>query len=309
MADICEIETLTFSQPYSFGRVTVYREGEWEPSGFFEAHGSVEIPKGSKLFLDISQDVCDDLRKIHAAPPRLLTGGINLSNKKLERADLRELSSLFPNSITITSCGTLCPAQLAHLGVLTSLEHLNLSGTLFEPPEFSWIPQFPNLRTLMLSGTGATSGCIAFLASLRSLQDLQLADCKITDQDVQSIWLFRSLKAINLMKCPITDGALGGIGNSESLISVSVPETDISDEGVEFLVAEVLRAGQKINSLTLRACRVTDKSLVRLASLKTLKFVDLYRTGVTLEGILFLKQSLPKCRVIVDAEKRIRKSF
>jgi Leucine Rich repeat len=298
-----ESETLILPEGHSVGRITVYHEGQREPSDFLDARGTVQVPKNSKLFLDLSQDVCDDLRKVHSIPDSLLVNGISISERRLARTDFRELFSLHVHSLAITFCDGLRPEQLQQIGKLNSLEHLNLEKTPFEPSDFSWVLEFSNLRTLLLSGTGANGTCIPFLAGLHRLEDLHLADCKISDQDAHAIWQFAGLKAVNLGMCPITDRALEGVGRSSVLISLSVPDTGISDEGVEILVAEALRTGQKLSSLTLRSCRITDEALVRLASLKSLTFIDLYSTEVTPEGASFLKKSLPDCRIFVGRDK------
>ena len=303
MATNGERETLILPDAYSVGRITVYREGEREPSEFLDARGIVHVPKSSKLFLDLSQDVCDDLRAVHSVPGSLLVNGISISERNLARTDFRELFPLHLCSLAITSCNGLRPEQLQQLGNLSSLEHLNLDRTPIENPDFSWVSQLANLRTLLLSGTGAGGTCIPFLAGLHRLEDLHLADCKISDHDAQAIWRFVGMKAVNLGKCPITDRALEGIGRSSVLASLSVPDTGISDEGVETLVAEALRTGQKLNFLTLRSCRITDKALVRLASLSSLTFIDLYGTEVTPEGASFLKKSLSECRIFVGRDK------
>lgn len=303
MAVTGETDTLVLPDGYSAGKITVYREGQLEPSEFLEARGSVHVPKSSKLFLDLSQDMCDDMRRVHSIPLRLLANGINISEKCLARIDFRELSSLEPHSLAITSCDGLLTEQLQQLGTLNSLEHLNLDRTPIEYRDFSWVPQLSNLRTLLLSGTGTNGTCIAFLASLHRLEELHLANCKICDHDAQAIWRLPGIKTVDLGMCPIADHALEGIGESSVLGSLSVPDTKVSNEGVEILVAEALRTGLKLSFLTLRSCPITDQALVRLASLRSLMFIDLYGTEVTPEGASFLKKSLPESRIFVGRDK------
>jgi hypothetical protein len=303
MAITGETDTLILPDGFSAGKITVYREGQLEPSEFLEARGSVRVPKNARLFLDLSQDVCGDLRRVHSIPPRLLANGINVSEKCLARADFRELSAFQPYSLAITSCDGLLSKQLQQLGTLHSLEHLNLDRTPIEYRDFSWVSSLLNLRTLLLSGTGTDGTCIPFLASLHRLEEIHLANCKIADHDAQAIWELPGVKAIDLGMCPITNHALEGIGQSSVLGSLSVPDTGVSDEGVEILVAEALRTGQMLRFLTLRSCRITDKALVRLASLTSLTFIDLYGTEVTTQGASFLKKSLPECRVFVGQDK------
>jgi hypothetical protein len=298
-----ETERLILPTDYSLGRITAYPIGERENPQLLDARGTVQVPKNSKLFLDLSQDVCDDLRKVHSIPESLLANGISISEKSLIRTDFRELFSLRLHSLAVTFCEGLRPEQLQQIGKLNSLEHLNLDKTPFEPLDFSWVLELSNLRTLLLSGTGTCGTCIPSLAGLHRLEDLHLAGRKISDHDAQAIWRFAGLKAVNLGMCPITDRALEGVGRSAALISLSVPDTGISDEGVEILVTEALRTDQKLSFLTLRSCRITDKALVRLASLRSLTFIDLYSTEVTPEGASFLKESLPECRIFVGRDK------
>jgi hypothetical protein len=298
-----ETEMLILPKEYSVGRITVYRPNETEPSEFLEAQGTVRVPKSSKLFLDLSQAACDDLHKLRFIPNSLLVNGISISERSLTRADFRELSSLNLHSLAITYCDGILPEQLRQLGGLDSLEHLNLDRTPLGHPDFSWVLPLSNIRSLLLSGTGADGTCIPLLAKLHRLEELHLTNCKITDHDAQAIWRFSGIKAVNLGMCPITDRALEGIGGSSALNSLSVPDTRISDEGVEILVGEALRTDQRLRLLVLRSCRVTDKALVRLASLRNLIFIDLYGTEVTPEGASFLKKSLPECRIFVGRDK------
>jgi hypothetical protein len=298
-----EIETLTLPREYSLGRITVYSFSERGPTKLLDARGTIEVPRGARLFLDLSQEVCDDLHRIHIVPARLLENGVSFSEKNLDKTDFRELFPLRPKSLAITFCGGLQMEQLRDLGELRSLEHLSLDRTPLENPDFSWLPQFPNLKMLLLSGTGADDSFVQYLSGLRRLEELHLAYCKLSDRGVQAIWRSASLRVVDFGKCPIGDRALEDVGCCSALKTLKVPDTRISDRGVEIIVAEALGAGQQLNSLTLRSCRITDMSLVRLASLRSLTFIDLYGTEVTAEGAFFLKGSLPECRIFAGREK------
>jgi hypothetical protein len=112
-----------------------------------------------------------------------------------------------------------------------------------------------------------------------------------------------NLKGIDIGKCQIGDKALEGVGQCVALRTLNLPDTRISDGGVEVIVAEALQTGQELTSLSLRSCRITDKALVRLASLRSLILVDLFDTEVTAEGAAFLKKSLPECRIFAGRDK------
>jgi hypothetical protein len=84
-----EMETLNLPPEYSLGRITVYLPGEQEPRELLDARGTVQFPKGANLFLDVSQEVCDDLSRIHLVPERLLTNGVSFLERKLDSKNFR----------------------------------------------------------------------------------------------------------------------------------------------------------------------------------------------------------------------------
>jgi hypothetical protein len=298
-----EMETLDLPQDYSLGRITLYLPNEHEPCELLDARGIIQVPKSAKLFLDVSQKVCDDLRSLHLAPQRLLENGVNFVERNLDKTDLRELIALEPKRLVITYCSSIRVDQLQQLGEMRSLEHLSLSHTPLNIPDFTWIPQFPNLKTLLLLGTGADDTCVSFVVSISGLEELDLAECKLTDRGVQAIWQSVSLKGVNLRGCQIGDKAFEGIGGCSALQSLSIPGTRISDDGVEVIVTEALLNNQQLSTLNMRSCHITDGALVRLSSLKCLSLIELTDTEVTPQGAAFLKRSLPGCMVRVEREK------
>ena len=92
-----------------------------------EARGAVSIPKGTSVFLDASQELCNDLSVSRSIPPQLLTNGIGFSEKDLTTSKFHELAHLHLNCIIINSCGTIRVQQLHHLAKLGTVEHLNLT--------------------------------------------------------------------------------------------------------------------------------------------------------------------------------------
>jgi Leucine-rich repeat (LRR) protein len=268
-----------------------------------EARGTVQIPAGANLFLSVSQELCDDLRKIHPVPDRLLTNGITFSEKNLEKTDFKELLSLGLHCVVIHSCNAIRVEQIRDIGQMKTIEHLNFSSTPLDVVDFSWISQLLGLRTLTLSGLGADDSTLGFITQLEHLEDLHLTSANISDVGVQALWKMATPRGIELGQCPIGDTTLEDIGRCCSLRSLMVPDTRISDNGVEMVVSEILRAGRDLTTLSLRSCRITDKSLVRLASLKDLRILDLFGTEVTEEGAAFLKKLLLRCMMFVGRNK------
>ena len=298
-----ELETLAFPTEYSLGRITVYRAGDREPYALLDARGIVEVPRNAKLILDLSQEICADLTRIKTVPPRLLEEGLHFFEKNLDTTDFCQIPPLMPTVLSIGRCERIHIGQIKQLGELSSLQHLSFSYTTLDVPDFLWLKKFPNLKSLMLTGTGATGDCIKCLADLRKLEVLDLGECSLTDQEVQDIWRVRNLQSVNLRGCRLGDAALRGIGACRELQSLHLDETLVSDEGIEFLVAEGLRSNLKISSLGLRDGGITDKALVNLAAWKQLGLATFWGSKVTPEGVAFFKSVLPDCIIFVEREK------
>jgi hypothetical protein len=115
--------------------------------------------------------------------------------------------------------------------------------------------------------------------------------------------LLRSLYTERIRGCRLGDAALRGIGACSELQSLNLDETLVSDNGIEFLVAEGLRSNLKISSLGLRDGGITDKALVNLAAWKQLGLATFWGSKVTPEGVAFFKSVLPDCIIFVEREK------
>jgi Leucine Rich repeat len=298
-----ETETLALPTGYSLGRITVYEAGNAEPAQPLDARGAICIPKGATLFLDLSQEVCDDLSRIHFVPERLLDGRVSFLDRNLDKTDLRKLLSLRVRSLIVNSCSGIRLDQLCQLEGLTSLEHLNLERTPLDISDFSWILQFPNLKTLLLSGPDVADNCLPFISALHDIHDLHLTRSRMTDQGVRALWEMRSLQGINLDGTAIGDDALDSLGCCSHLRRLKLSDTRVSDTGVEVIVTEALEHSMRLSSLSLRSCRITNQALVRLASLTTLVLLDLFGTDVTAQGAAFLKSALPKCTILVGRDR------
>lgn len=298
-----ENEVLRLPEDYSLGNITIYQHGKSEPSGVVDARGVVTFPKEAKVFLDLSQDVCDDLRRIKAVPERLLGDRVSFVGRDLGDADFTQLPLERIRCLVISFCSGIRVEQLRQLGLMLSLEHLNLSHTPIHPIDFSWLLQFPRLKTLDLSGMDVGDHqLVGSIAHLENLEDLRLAHSKITDQGARTCWTMRNLSGIDLSHCKIDDDALTGFDHS-AIRSIRLNGTSVSDRGVELIVTAVLHADRQLDYLGLRSCGITDTGLVHLSSLRGLKFLDIGATLATPGGISFLKSALQSCVVAVDPPK------
>lgn len=294
-------ETIELANEFSLGQVVVYAKGDSDPTALLDAVGIVRVPEGATLYLDLSQEVCDDLQKLQNVPPRLLTGGVSITQKRLDKVNfsgLEPLSCLV--SLSIGFCGVISSQQLRQLGQLYWLEHLDFAGTELGTSDFSWLLRFPRLNFLGLGHTCAGANCIGPLIDLPLLEHLNLVAAGLTDENVQSLWFLPNLSRLILDGCDIGDGSLERISECHSLRFLSISRTRISDKGVEIISRQCTQLG----ALLLDECPITDRSLMYLSSLKRMSLIAVRRTDVTPEGVAFFKRVLPNCRVSIEDSKK-----
>ena len=289
---------------FSLGRLTVYLEGRSDPEAVVEAKGRVRAPSTAKLFLDLSQEICDDLRRLHLVPNTLLANGVRFVRKRIQDAQLgqlREVQGL--STLVVSSCGVIRTEQLRDVGNVDSLEHLDLSGTELDSSDFSWLVQFPRLKWLSFSGCSVDEKCLEPLLRLPLIEHLDLGHARMNDEAVQLLWSFPKLTTLILASSDVGDRAWRGMAECHSLCSIQLPNTHITDVGIETIVNQSELGSLPLRTLVLRNCQITDKSVVRLSSVESLRLLDLWGTAVTANGVAFMKENKPGCTVIVERLK------
>jgi Leucine-rich repeat (LRR) protein len=296
--------TLDLPTDFSLGNITVYTEGNSEPSAVVDAKGQVRVPATANLFLDLSQEVCDHLEKLPLVPNRLLTNGVRLVQRKLHDARFERLRAIQGlSTLVISMCGVIRTEQLRELGTLDSLEHLDLSGTEIDSSSFTWLSQFPRLKWLSFSGSSTGKECLEPLSKLPLLEHLDLGRARLTDDDVQLLWFFPKLKTLILGGCDVGDSAWSGMASCKKLSYLHLPNTRITDSGVDTIVTQAERGGLQLRTLVLRCCQITDRSIARLSSVADLRSLDLWGTAVTANGIAFIRGARPRCTVFAESWK------
>ena len=87
----------------------------------------------------------------------------------------------------------------------------------------------------------------------------------------------------------LTDASCDHLSTIPSLQHVSLNESQVTDRGVERLVANLPR----LKSLGVSHTKVTDLSLEKLAKVKSLESLRIYQTGVTPDGVRRFIQARP----------------
>ena len=155
------------------------------------------------------------------------------------------------------------------------------------------IATLPKLERLYLRDMGITDDGIISLSAndnLRAnLRAVRLLDIMTGDRAAAALARLPRLASLHLRQALISAEGLGELARSPSLRELVVDDSGVDDQGVKML------AGLKdLRSLSLRDNpAVTDGSIDYLATMASLKRVDLRGTAVTPEGLSRLRSARP----------------
>jgi hypothetical protein len=198
---------------------------------------------------------------------------------------------------------------VAHLPDFPELEQLSLWGTPVSDDEMVYVELLKRLRFLNLSGTNVTDRGIARLAGIPSLEELILGDTfyydgsgdlsltnarnyrrvrgiRLTDKSLSKIKALPNLRLLNLRGTAVSDAGLAHLKDARGLRHINLVETTITDRGLAYLYQR----------LPLEEVELVDMLPMLGHAIGTPRPVT--RTLVTSQGVLELKDRLPRCLVV-----------
>ena len=213
---------------------------------------------------------------------------------RLRDEHLRELVGLpWLNRVWLDDANKVGDAGMAHLGRLTNLDILNLTGTRVSDAGLAHLAGLTNLETLCLKNTAVTGRGLVHVKGMKKLWTLDLSKAKVTDAGlaagVGGINL-SGCRSLNLSGTQVSDDGLACLKEVKHRFSLHLMDTRVTDRGLARL-----RAVPKLAGLNLTGTAIDDEACVQLAKIKTLEGVSLDETRVTVAGLRKLKD-LPKLR-------------
>jgi len=255
-----------------------------------QAQGDVSVPAGKDLTFEAYSDV----------------------------TDFSFLADLKPNDlqVLILSHEGISDGELVHLKGLTGLLGLDLGSTLIKGPGLVHLARLTSLRNLSLFNTQVSDTALEHLSTLTSLMNLSLLKTQIEGPGLAHLKSLTSLVSLDLGSTPITDDSLVHLAEMTWLKELELYDTHISNDGLahlkplrslEELILGYARLRPEYSPITdkglvylkeldslkllcLLGTRVTDAGLAHLRNLKKLEALQLRETQITGEGLAFLKE-------------------
>jgi len=200
-----------------------------------------------------------------------------------------------------------------------SIETLDLTGTLIEPPALERIGGLRSLKNLYLAGPMWNrnaddgrdhSGDLRAVSGISSLEKLtfsyhfldrtrfrdpglsaidkltNLRELSVRQSGIKGHTLspFRKLEALDVTLTPFDDDGLKNLSGSAGMRRLWAGDTLITNAGLSSIAAL-----SKLEDLDLHGTQVSDAGLIQLARLKGLRKLNLMGTGITDDGLEILR--------------------
>lgn len=196
----------------------------------------------------------------------------------------------------------LSDVALDNIGEMKSLQWLSLGNAhKLSQSKFQVLTKLPSLTALKLQDVVSTPALIELVADCQKLTGLVLMDKPPGSGKTNWAPLTRlgRLTAFSLLKYDFTDADVKYIRSLSKLKELRLSDLGLSDfDANKIIVAPV-------TILDLSCNNITDKTVEKLGSIKTLKELDLTGCpGVTANGIKNLQSKLKNCNILRRADNK-----
>lgn len=272
----------------SFFYWTDTTDSQWEYLG--QARGSVTVPAGKRLALEVAQDAWKDLSALSGLEPDdlyMLTiyassqGGMPPDDGCMTHiAHLTGLKVLTLENTRISARGA---ESLRHLA---NLERLGFSGSVTDRT-MAEIAQLPRLKALYLNKNRMTNAGLAHLQKLAGLEEFSLGEGRINDAGLLHLAKLPSLTYLMLQGETFTDAGIACLKNSPSLKILHLGHMrQLTDTAVAH-ISEIAT----LENLSLHWNEnITDSGISHLRKLGNLKMLDIANSQVTVRGVAHLAE-------------------
>ena len=149
------------------------------------------------------------------------------------------------------------------------------------------------LTQLCLAGCEVSPRGLALIPSTSQIRWLDLSGSPVAAEDVMRLAPeSKKLRQLSLEATRIDGTIAGWLSDSEDL-----RELDLSFTGVDDSIMPAIAAGDTIDTLWLTGTQITDESIDAIGGIKSLRYVDMQRTGVTSTGLDRLKKLRPNLEI------------
>lgn len=246
-------------------------------------------PDGSVVEADLRKaEVTSDLLKLLAPLTTLRT--LNLAGTAFndELATLLATTAPQLTSLDVRSCA-ISDAAMAEIAKCTGLRVLRMSGrenrTTVSDEGLAALATLKSLKVIALDDLWIGKPGLEHLTKLDSLEEIYLSATIVDDEAVAVLTQFPRLRKLRLARTNITDTALASLSTCKLLEELDLSEiSTLTDAGMSSLAS--LTSLKKLN---LWRVQISDAGALALAPLTSLQWLNLDNTKLSDAGLPLLK--------------------
>jgi hypothetical protein len=214
---------------------------------------------------------------------------MNLSNKELSDADLKELANYKQLQKLDLGNTQLDDVGLKHLAALNQLQWLSIGFTQVSDAGLKELAPLQQLRWLDLGHTKVSDAGLKELVALKQLQTLHLYDTAVSDAGLKDLVALRQLGELNLKGTKVSDTGVKELQKALPMCQIEVDVHLSAPPRLSVLGAVIERdksqPDQPVVAVSLGSTGVKDADLTALADFKDLQQLDLGNTAVGDAGL------------------------
>jgi beta-lactamase regulating signal transducer with metallopeptidase domain len=233
-------------------------DAPWEPLG--QATGSVTVPAGHEVILNVEESATADLSALSQLPPDALQG-------------------LALRNTTVTD------EQMSNIQHMNSLRYVDLRKTNVGDETLGYLQNSPDLAYLDVWRSAVTDEGVALLENMTSMRHLGLNQTNISDEALSHLQGMTEMEYLDLWRTNITDEGVAYLSGMHQMEMLGIEDTGITDAALQYL-SEM----NELNELVLERNAITDAGLAYLVGLDKLQTLLLDDTFVTDAGVEYLSR-------------------
>lgn len=223
-----------------------------------------------------------------------LSGMKQLEELSLAGTLVRNLATL-PESLVSLDLSNLNLSNdaFARLASLPKLRRLNLAYTDLK------LRPLPQLQALDLTGTDVDDAMLPTLAQMPELEELLISHGRFTEKGFAALAPLKKLRRLEAVRTRLGENAAEALLQFPQLQRLNLDYTGVNDA-----VLARLRTLPLVE-LKLDSANISDASVEHLATMQTLRDLNLYHTTVSETGYAKLKQALPQTKIVWDRDSKL----
>jgi Leucine-rich repeat (LRR) protein len=184
------------------------------------------------------------------------------------------------------------------------IKRLNLRGTKVTDNTLEHVSGLTTLESLDVGYAEVTDVGLDRLAALTNLKELTIGGNKLTDAGLQSLRFLTGLTYLDVSGTQRTDSGLWSISLTDLGIDAIATLKELKELRLNGMTVSARSLGKlktlrKLERLSLQLCRrVGDDAAPVLASMPSLRVLDLKGTAMTEKGLAVLKAAKPEAQVL-----------